>query len=150
VAVTFLAAALIVAAESAALLSASAGHRHNGHRHRTPREDPVVVAYGGEPNLPSASRRAPGPWTTAVRFVRDYARWSEGHLAAVPAVDATPRVIRLLGRRVRAIGVEPGAGAVPVRIAPAGAHGYVVTSRVGNFLVGQRGGRWLVVSLPGD
>jgi len=150
VAVTAVAAALIVVAESAAVLSASVGHRPDGHRHRTPREGPVFVAYGGEPHLPSGSRSAAGPWTAAVRFVRDYDRWSDGHLAAVPAQDATPRVIRLLERQVRATGAGPRARAGPVRIEPAGAHVYVVTSRVGNFLVGRRGGRWLVVSLPGD
>jgi hypothetical protein len=150
VAVTVLAAALIVATESAAVLSASAVHRSDARDRRIRRVRAVGVPYGGEPHLPSASRTAPGPWTAAVRFVRDYARWSDRHLAAMPTGDATPRVIRLLDRRGSSTGAHTGADAGSVRIAPASARTYVVTSHVGNFLVGRRGGRWLVVSLPGD
>jgi hypothetical protein len=148
--VTVLATALIVAAESAAVLSASAVHRSKARDHRIRRQRAVAVPYGGEPHLPSASRTASGPWIAAVRFVRDYGRWSEGRLAALPTEDATPRVIRLLDRQGRSTGANLGADAGTVRIAPAGAWRYVVTSPVGNFLVGRRGGRWLVVSLPGD
>jgi hypothetical protein len=148
--VTFLAAALVAAAESAAVLSASAVHRPSLHHHRIRKEDAVAVPYGGEPQLPSASRTVSGPWTAAVRFVRDYARWSDGQLAAVATEDATPRVITLLDRLGRGTGSDPRADAGSVRMQPAGLQTYVVTSRVGNFLVGQRGGRWLVVSLPGD
>jgi len=142
--------ALIVAAESAAVLSASAVRRSSAQHHRLRRERAVAVAYGGEPHLPSASRTASGPWIAAVRFVRDYGRWSDGQLAAMPAEDATSRVIRLLDRQRRSTGAHPGADAGSVRIAPASARRYVVTSPVGNFLVGRGGGRWLVVSLPGD
>jgi hypothetical protein len=145
-----LAAALIVAAESAAVLSASAEHRPSAQDHRIRRERAVAVPYGGEPHVPSASQTAAGPWIAAVRFVRDYSRWGDGQLAAVPAEDATPQVIRLLDRQGRSTGANVGADAGTVRIAPASARSYVVTSPMGNFLVGRRGGRWLVVSLPGD
>lgn len=150
VAVTVLAAALIVAAESAAVLSASAVHRTNARDHGIRPERAVAVSYGGEPHVPSASRTAAGPWIAAVRFVRDFGRWGDGRLAALPTEDATPRVIRLLDRQGRSTGANLGADAGTVRIAPASARSYVVTSPVGNFLVGRRGGRWLVVSLPGD
>jgi hypothetical protein len=150
VAVTVLAAALIVAAESAAVLSASAVHRSNTRDHRIRPERAVAVSYGGEPHLPRASRTASGPWIAAFRFVRDYGRWSDGQLEAMPAEDATSRVIRLLDRQGRSTGAGTGADAGSVRIAPAGAREYVVTSPVGNFLVGRGAGRWLVVSLPGD
>ncbi|MBV8218119.1 MAG: hypothetical protein JO325_06635 [Solirubrobacterales bacterium] len=150
VAVTVLAAALIVAAESAAVLSASAVHRSNAPDHRIRPERAVAVSYGGEPHLPSASRTASGPWIAAVRFVRDYGRWGDGQLATLPTEDATLRVIRLLDRQGRSTGANLGADAGTIRIAPASARSYVVTSPVGNFLIGKRGGRWLVVSLPGD
>ena len=91
-----------------------------------------------------------GPWLAAARFVRDYIRWNDGQLTTVPPGDATRRVIRLLDRQVRAVGEELGYVASEVRIAPTGSRTYMVTSPVGNFLVGRRGGRWLVVSLPGD
>jgi hypothetical protein len=146
VAVTVLAAALIVAAESVAVLGASAVHRTKAQDHRVPRERAVAVPYGGEPHLRTAS----GSWIAAFRFVRDYGRWSDGQLAALPTEDATPRVIRLLDRQGRSTGANLGADAGTVRIAPASGRSYVVTSPVGNFLVGRRGGRWLVVSLPGD
>ena len=147
---TVLATALIVAAESAAVLSASAVHRSNAQHHRIRRQRADAVPYGGEPYLPSASRTASGPWIAAVRFVRDYARWSDRRLAAMPTGDATPRVIRLLDRQRGSTGADAGADAASVRIAPASARRYVVTSPIGNFLVGRRGGRWLVVSVPGD
>jgi hypothetical protein len=51
------------------------------------------------------------------------------------------------GRR----GAVQAAGAVAsVRIAPASAGTYVVTSAIGNFLTGRKGSQWLVLSLPGD
>jgi hypothetical protein len=150
VAVTALAAALIVAAESLAVLSASAVHRANAQHHRIRPERAVAVAYGGEPHLRGATRTASGPWIAVVRFVRDYGRWGDGRLAALPTEDATPRVIRLLDRQGRSTGANLGADAGTVRIAPASTRSYMVTSPVGNFLVGRRGGRWLVVSLPGD
>jgi hypothetical protein len=149
-AVTVLAAALIVAAEAAAVLSEPAVDRSKAQHHRIRRERAVAVPYGGEPHLPRASRPGSGPWIAALRFVRDYGRWSDGQLAAMPKEDATPRVIRLLDRQGRSTGADLRADAGSVRIAPASARVYVVTSPVGNFLVGRRGGRWLVVSLPGD
>jgi hypothetical protein len=111
---------------------------------------PALPPYGGEPQLPQDSTAPLAPWKAAVRFVRDYSAWSSGGLGAIPAQDATRRVIRLLeqaGRpSIRATADVTGS----VRVAPAGAHGYVVTSTIGNFLVGRRGPQWLVIPLPGD
>ena len=68
----------------------------------------------------------------------------------IPGGDATRRVIMVL-EHAGSIGRGTTANAAAsVRIAPAGEHGYVVTSTIGNFLLGRRGQRWLVVSLPGD
>ena len=106
--------------------------------------------YGGEPRL-AASSTAPGaPRAAAVTFVRDYAAWEAGRLARLPSHDATERVIRLLEHARR-----HGRGATrdvrrSVRVATSGARQYVVISVVGNFLIGRRGSRWMVVSVPGD
>jgi hypothetical protein len=111
---------------------------------------PALPPYGGEPQLRQDSTAPPAPSKAAVRFVRDYSAWNRGRLGAIPPQDATRRVIRLLeqaGRHsIRATADVTGS----VRVAPAGAHGYVVTSTIGNFLVGRRGRQWLVISLPGD
>jgi hypothetical protein len=86
----------------------------------------------------------------AVRFVREYALWSAGRLAAIPGRDATRRVIRLLEQERRHPSVAAAKAVASVRIAPARDGRYVVTSAVGNFLISGRGSRWRVVSLPGD
>lgn len=124
-----------------------------GHQ---PREDATVVArvspqpYGRETELPQGSTTPPGPRKAGVRFVCDYSAWSSGRLIAIPAKDATERVIRLLEQTGRN-GTGATADAVAsVRIASAGASRYVVTGAIGNFLIGRRRSRWLVVSLPGD
>jgi hypothetical protein len=148
-AVTLVAAALVVTAELV-VISGSVAHRPTAHHRRRSRQHAAPPPYGGEPQLPSGSRVAPGAWVTAVRFVRDYAQWSDGQLAAVPAEDATPRVIRLIDRQVRGVGARHGELTGSVRMTAAGTRTYVVTSPVGNFLVGRAGARWLVVSLPGD
>lgn len=147
---TVVAAGLVASAEVLATLSAvSPRARHMTHRM-------TVVArfapppYGGEPLLPQASTAPLAPSAAAARFVRDYAAWRSGSLAAIPAEDATQRVTRLLEEAGRRAGNLPSGAASTVRLAPTGSHDYVVTSHVGNFLIGRRGSRWLVVSLPGD
>ena len=59
------------------------------------------------------------------------------------ATRAAARAGRRHGTRVRTNAVAS------VRAAAAGAEGDLVTSAIGNFLIGRRGSRWLVVSLPG-
>lgn len=108
-----------------------------------------ATPYGGEPVLRPLAVVPAAPGRAAVRFVRDFAAWSAGRLAAIPPEDATARVIGLLTRAGRVPRRVPPRAAASVRIA-ASAHGYVVTSAVGNFLVGRIGSRWLVVSVPGD
>ena len=148
-AVTLAAAALLIGAETTAILSTSRAHHLNEHFRRRSRPVALAVPYGGEPHISSAGGAGSGPWVAAARFVRDYDRWSDGQLSTVPPEDATARVIRLLDRQDRAVGVELGDVATEVRIAPTRRRTYVVTSPVGNFLVGRSDGRWLVVSLPG-
>ena len=46
--------------------------------------------------------------------------------------------------------VEVASAVASVRIAPASTGTYVVTSAVGNFLMGRQRSHWLVISLPGD
>jgi hypothetical protein len=149
VALTVVAAGLVVAADVLATLGAARPRT----RHVTPRmtvvAHPARPPYGGEPQLRQDSTAPPAPWKAAVRFVRDYSAWNRGRLGAIPAQDATRRVIRLLeqaGRHsIRATADVTGS----VRVAPAGAHRYVVTSTIGNFLLGRRGQQWLVISPPG-
>jgi hypothetical protein len=77
--------------------------------------------------------------------------WNSRRLAQIPAADATARVIRLLEHQPRSAARGGAyAAAASVRIAPARAHIYVVTSAVGNFLIGRHESKWTVVSLPGD
>jgi hypothetical protein len=104
----------------------------------------------GEPELASSSSAPSRSRLAAVRFVRDYALWSAGRRAAIPGRDATRRVIRLLEHEGRQAAVPAAEAVDSVRIAPAGSRRYIATSAIGNFLVGTRGSRWLVVSLPGD
>jgi hypothetical protein len=61
----------------------------------------------------------------------------------------TTRVLRSLELEGRGGGIDAAAAAASVRIAPAPGGRYVVTSLVGNFLVGWQS-RWVVVSVPGD
>ena len=148
-AVAVIAAALVVAAEVVATLSATAAHRANAHDTRSVRARVAPMPYGGEPHLSLDSHVPSGPRIAAVRFVRDYALWRSGRLATIPVKDATLRVIRLLERERRSAGMATDVAMRWVRIASAGGQRYVVTSAVGNFLVGTRRSRWLVVSLPG-
>jgi hypothetical protein len=150
VVLTVLAAGLVLTAEVLATLSAATPRTRHVTPGMTVAAHSAPPPYGGEPQLPQDSTAPLGPWKAAVRFVRDYSAWNRGRLGTIPAQEATRRVIRLLeqaGRhRIRATVDVTG----PVRVAPAGAHGYVVTSTIGNFLLGRRGQRWLVISLPGD
>lgn len=146
---TVVAAALVIAAEVAATLSATPAHRANAHHIPSVRARVTPAPYGGEPHLSLDSHIPSGPRIAAVRFVRDYALWNSGRLARLPAKDATLRVIRLLERERRTARVATDLAARSVRIASASGQRYVVTTAVGNFLVATRRSRWLVVSLPG-
>jgi hypothetical protein len=149
VAVTVAAVVLVVVAEVAATLSATAAGGLKVRHHRTGRPSVWSAPYGGEPHL-SVDSAVRGPKMAAVRFVRDYARWSRGRLDAIPSTDATSRVIRLLEQQGRRAGADVAHPSRMLRLAPASAHTYVVTSAVGNFLIGRREPGWVVVSLPGD
>jgi len=148
--VTVAAAALVAAAEVLATLSATTVHPQNERRGTTVGVRVPAPPYGGEPQLGHGSAVPDGPWMAAVGFVRDYALWSSGRLATIPAEEAMPRVIRLLEHDGRHAEVVEGAAVGSVRIAPAGAGRYVVTSAVGNFLLGRHRSGWVVLSLPGD
>ena len=133
-----------------------AGSRPPPQRPRAQRSSAAVPArsappspYGGEPELSRSSSVRPAR-DAAVRFVRDYEAWTAARLAAIPRGDATARVTRLLERAGRRAAQFTSSALASVRIAPAGRQRYLVTSVVGNFLVGGSGSRWLVVSLPGD
>jgi hypothetical protein len=105
--------------------------------------------YGGEPELARNSAIPLRPRAAAVRFVRDYALWSAGRLASIPAGDATQRILRLLEHEGRH--AEPNAAEASRSIELSTASKtYLVTSTVGNFLIGMSRSRWLVISLPGD
>ena len=150
VGVTIAAVVLVVAAEVAATLSATAA--------KSPRAQHAAVVgarsspplYGGEPRILAGAVAPAAARAAAIKFVGDYALWSDGRLRTIPAEDATKRVIRLLEQQPRDMRLSAGDAAGSVRIAAAGPDRYVVTSAVGNFLVGKWGSRWLVVSLPGD
>ena len=109
-----------------------------------------VNNYGGEPVLPRSSSSAQAPGIAALRFVRDLQRWGENRLRAIPAEDATTRVVRILTHRGRLAARVASRVATSVRMAPGRLGEYVATSVVGNFLISRRGRDWRVVSLPGD
>jgi hypothetical protein len=56
----------------------------------------------------------------------------------------------MLERDGRRGAVQAANAVASVRIAPASAGTYVVTSAIGNFLIGRKRSQWLVLSLPGD
>jgi hypothetical protein len=68
----------------------------------------------------------------------------------MPGLDVTRRVLGLLehGDRLGTVDVANAVASVRIARAPRGT--YVVTSTIGNFLVGRERSRWLVISLPGD
>jgi hypothetical protein len=146
---------LVGGATVASTLSAgSSPARRSPHPQRSSAAVPALTRspspYTGEPELPRSSRVPRPARTAAVRFVRHYEAWTAGRLEAIPRGDATARVMRLLERAGRRAGQFSPSDLVSVRIAPADGRGYVVTSVIGNFLVGSSGSHWLVMSLPGD
>jgi hypothetical protein len=68
----------------------------------------------------------------------------------IPGRDTTRRVLGLLehGGRLGTVDVADAVASVRIARAPRGT--YVVTSAIGNFLVGRQRSRWLVISVPGD
>jgi hypothetical protein len=149
VAVTVFAVVLIVVAEVAATLSATAVRRPKMTPHAPMRVALARVPYGGEPHLRPDLPVPREPRAAAIRFVRDYVLWSDHRLVAIPIEDATRRVIRLLEQQPRSKLLVTSGAMNSVRIAP-GLRAYLVTSAIGNFLVGRRGTHYLIVSLPGD
>ncbi len=148
-AISCLAIVLVALAKVAATLSATAPHRPEVARRARVRASIAPERYDGEPELARNSAIPPRPRAAAVRFVRDYALWSTGRLASIPAGDATHRVLRLLEHEGRRIGPHAAEAARSVEVSTAGGS-YLVTSAVGNFLIGMSRLRWLVISLPGD
>jgi hypothetical protein len=134
-ALTVVAAGLVVGAEGSATLSPAA---------------PVPKPYGGEPQPYQNSLAPRAPWIAAVRFVRDYAAWEAGRLARLPSHDATERVIELLKHAGRHRLAATRGITRSVRMTASGARQYMVISVVGNFLIGRQGSRWMAVSVPGD
>jgi hypothetical protein len=78
VALTVVAAGLVVTAEVLTTLSAATPRaRHATHR-MTVTAPTSPPRYRGEPVLPRHSAAAAAPWRAAVRFVHDYSAWSAG------------------------------------------------------------------------
>jgi hypothetical protein len=150
VTVTMVAAALVIAAEVAATLNATIAKAPTTPRGATSPVRALHPPAPGEPELQPVLNAPFGPRLATVKFVRDYALWSSGRLPAMPARDATRRVTQLLEQQGRQARVVAADAIASIRIARAPDFSYVVTSAVGNFLVGRRGPRWLVISLPGD
>ena len=149
VAVMVLAGALVVAAEVAATLSPSPVHQPRRQRTTAIARPSSRAPQPGEPELVSAST-VPSPRSAAVTFVRDYALWSSRRVPTIPGRDVTRSVLGLLehGDRLGTVDVADAVASVRIARAPGGT--YVVTSTIGNFLVGRQRSRWLVISLPGD
>ena len=84
VALTVVAAGLVVAAEVLAALSAATpGTRHVAHPVRVVAHS-APSPYGGEPQLSQHPTIPRAPWKAAVRFVRDYSAWRSGTLGRFP------------------------------------------------------------------
>jgi hypothetical protein len=148
--VTIVAVVLVLAAEIGATLSPTAASRERPRRAARVGAWASAPPYDGEPRIPSGSNAPAAVQAAASRLVLDYVLWSGGRLRMIPAQDATKRVIRLLEQQPKGTRLATSHAVDSVRIAPAGSRRYVATSAIGNFLVGPRGSRWLVVSLPGD
>jgi hypothetical protein len=149
VAVTLVAGALVIAAEIAATLSPpvhKSMHQRPIARLRASSPSPEP----GEPELPPAANVSLPAQSAAVTFVHDYALWSSHRARTIPAGDATRRVLVMLEREGRRGAVQAANAVASVRIASASGGTYVVTSAVGNFLMGRKRSQWLVLSLPGD
>ena len=149
-AVISIAVALVAAAEVAATLSAASPHVNGETRATVTRKRVAPAPYGGEPHLSRDSTAPTAVRQAAIRFVRDYASWSAAVLTGIPAGEATKRVIRVVERQDPRGAPDAAEPARSVRIARGGARSFVVTSTIGNFLIGKRRSRWLVVSVPGD
>jgi hypothetical protein len=150
VVVTVMAGALIIAAEVAATLSPAVGHPPSRQRPRPIVRPTSGGSEPGEPVLRSTSSDPRLAQSAAVTFVRDYALWSSRRVATMPGRDMTRHVLGLLEHRGRLGAVSVANAVASVRIARASRSAYVVTSAIGNFLVGKQRSRWLVISLPGD
>jgi hypothetical protein len=150
VALTVAAGALVVTAEVAATLSAASVHQPTARRPAAGAAPRPPSPQHGEPELPASSSAPSSARSAATRFVRDFARWSSGRARTIPSRDMTGQVLRLLEAEDRAGAVDVVHAVASVRIAPAQGGTYVVTSAIGNFLVGRQQSRWLVISLPGD
>jgi hypothetical protein len=148
--VTVVAGALIVAAELAATLSPAAVHPPSRQRPTAIVRPASGAPEPGEPVLRSTSSVPRLARSAAATFVRDYALWSSRRVATMPMRETTRRVLGLLehGGRVGTVDLADAVASVQIARAPRG--NYVVTSAIGNFLVGRQGSRWLVISLPGD
>ena len=68
----------------------------------------------------------------------------------MPSLDATRRVLGLLEHGGQPGTVDAANAVASVRMARTSLGTYVATSAIGNFLVGRKRSRWLVISLPGD
>ena len=77
-ALTAVAAALVVVAEALATLSVAAPH--TPHPRRTAAAHRASKPYGGEPQPSQNSITSNAPWIAAVTFVRDYAAWQADRL----------------------------------------------------------------------
>ena len=150
VGVTVAAGALVVAAEFAATLGPVGVHRPGRQRATATVRASSRAAEPGEPVLPSTSSVPALTRSAAVTFVRDYALWSSRRVATIPARDMTRRVLGLLEHGGTLSTVDAAKAVASVKIAPAPRDTYVVTSAIGNFLMGRQRSRWLVISLPGD
>jgi hypothetical protein len=150
VAVTVVAGGLVVAAEIAATLSPAPVHQVRRHHPTATLRVRSPAAEPGEPELRPGSSVPSLPRTAAVTFVRDYSLWSGGQVASLSGRDMTRRVGGLLehARTLATVDVANAVSSVRIARAPRGT--YVVTSAIGNFLVGRERSRWLVISLPGD
>ena len=135
------------------------GRRHAERCCGSPAEAPAskYTAPSGFPRADSRRARAVLGFESSVATkisrgdVRPRLRTVEqspsGHHAWPRYDTARPPITRAWGRLST---VDVANGVASVRLAPAPHGTYVVTSAIGNFLVGTRRSRWLVISLPGD
>lgn len=137
VAVTVVAGALVFSAEIGATLSPAAVHRPSRYGSVAKVQPLPRAPQPGEPELPSASRV---PWaarSAAVTFIGDYALWSTRRVTTMPAHDMTRRVLGLLEHGGTLGTVDVASAVASVRIARTPGGTYIVTSAIGNFLVGR-------------
>ena len=140
VAVTVVAAARVVAAEIAATLSPAPVHQARRQRPARVRAR-YPVPEPGEPELPATTNVSLAARSAAVSFVRDYTLWSGCRVATMPGLDMTRRVLGLLEHGDRLVTGDVANAVASVRIARGSRDTYVVTSTIGNFLVGKQRSR---------